>query len=462
VRWRTIADTLGVVKGDDVREQQRNYVLKTVEERGVRLVRLWFTDVLGNLKSFAISPAELDNALSDGMTFDGSSIDGFSRVQEADVLAVPDPDTFEILPWGDSGATEARVFCDIHHLDGSPFHGDPRQVLRRHVQAAHAEGLTFYIAPDIEFFYFEQPQPGQPPRPLDAGGYFDLTTRDASGDLRKQTIRKLEQLGIPVEYSFHEDSPSQQEIDLRHTDALTMADSVMTFRLVVREVAASQGVYATFMPKPLEGVQGSGMHTHLSLFRGDDNAFHDPDDPYNLSPLAKSFMAGLLVHAAEITAITNPTVNSYKRLVPGFEAPVHVSWARNNRSGLIRVPIPKKGNPTATRIEYRSPDPTCNPYLAFSLMLAAGMRGVARGYELPVEADANLFELDDAQLAKLGVTQLPQSLADSLRAMEESELVREALGEHIFEWFLRNKRREWRDYKTHVSQFELDRYLGSL
>jgi glutamine synthetase len=263
VRWRTIADTLGVVKGDDVREQQRNYVLKTVEERGVRLVRLWFTDVLGNLKSFAISPAELDNALSDGMTFDGSSIDGFSRVQEADVLAVPDPDTFEILPWGDSGATEARVFCDIHHLDGSPFHGDPRQVLRRHVQAAHAEGLTFYIAPDIEFFYFEPPVPGQPPRPLDAGGYFDLTTRDASGDLRKQTIRKLEQLGIPVEYSFHEDSPSQQEIDLRHTDALTMADSVMTFRLVVREVAASQGVYATFMQKPLEGVQGSGMHTHL-------------------------------------------------------------------------------------------------------------------------------------------------------------------------------------------------------
>jgi glutamine synthetase len=354
------------------------------------------------------------------------------------------------------------VFCDIHHLDGTPFHGDPRQVLRRHVQAAHAEGLTFYIAPDIEFFYFEQPVPGQPPRPLDAGGYFDLTTRDASGDLRKQTIRKLEQLGIPVEYSFHEDSPSQQEIDLRHTDALTMADSVMTFRLVVREVAASQGVYATFMPKPLEGVQGSGMHTHLSLFRGDDNAFHDPDDPYNLSPLAKSFMAGLLVHAAEITAITNPTVNSYKRLVPGFEAPVHVSWARNNRSGLIRVPIPKKGNPTATRIEYRSPDPTCNPYLAFSLMLAAGMRGVAEGYELPVEADANLFELDDAQLAKLGVTQLPQSLADSLRTMEESDLVREALGEHIFEWFLRNKRREWRDYKTHVSQFELDRYLGSL
>lgn len=444
-------------------DQHRDYVLKTVTERGVRLVRLWFTDVLGNLKSFAISPAELENALSDGMTFDGSSIDGFSRVQEADVLAVPDPHTFEILPWGDpAGGAEARVFCDIHDLDGQPFAGDPRQVLRRHVQAAHAQGLTFYIAPDIEFFYFEPPRPGERPTPLDSGGYFDLTTRDASGDLRKRTIRTLEQLGIPVEYSFHEDSPSQQEIDLRHTDALTMADSVMTFRLVVREVAASQGLYATFMPKPLEGVQGSGMHTHLSLFRGDQNAFHDPDDPYNLSDLAKSFMAGLLVHAAEITAITNPTVNSYKRLVPGFEAPVHVSWARNNRSGLIRVPIPKRGNPLATRVEYRSPDPACNPYLAFSLMLAAGMRGVEQGYELPAEADANLFELDDARLSDLGVGQLPQSLADSLRVMEQSDLVREALGDHIFEWFLRNKRREWRDYKTHVSQFEIDRYLGSL
>jgi glutamine synthetase len=443
-------------------DQQRDFVMKTATERGVRLVRLWFTDVLGNLKSFAISYNELENALSDGMTFDGSSIDGFSRVQESDVLAVPDPGTFEILPWGETGATEARVFCDIHALDGTPFDGDPRQVLRRHVRDLHSRGLTFYIAPDIEFFYFAPPTPGAPPEPLDRAGYFDLTTRDATGDLRKQTIRRLEQLGIPVEYSFHEDSPSQQEIDLRHTDALTMADSVMTFRMVVREVAASQGVFASFMPKPLEGLQGSGMHTHLSLFRGDENAFHDPDDPYNLSPLAKAFMAGLLRHAAEITAITNPTVNSYKRLVPGFEAPVHVSWARNNRSGLIRVPIPKKGNPLATRIEYRSPDPSCNPYLAFSLMLAAGLRGIDEGYELPGEADANLFELDDAALGRLGVSQLPQSLADSLRVMEESELVRGALGEHIFEWFLRNKRREWRDYKTHVSQFEIDRYLGTL
>lgn len=443
-------------------EQQREYVLRSVEERGVRLIRLWFTDVLGNLKSLAISPAELDNALSDGMTFDGSSIDGFSRVQESDVLAIPDPDTYEVLPWGDPDAPEARIFCDIHHFDGTPFEGDPRQVLRRHVKAAHDKGLTFYVAPDIEFFYFDPPIDGLPPEPIDDGGFFDLTTSDVTGDLRKQTIRTLETIGIPVEYAFHEDAPGQQEIDLRHTDALTMADSVMTFRLVVREIAARNGVHATFMPKPLEGLQGSGMHLHMSLFRSDQNAFYDADDGYDLSATAKSFIAGLLRHASEITAVTNPTVNSYKRLVPFFEAPVHISWARNNRSGLIRVPITKRGNPLATRIEYRSPDATCNPYLAFSLILAAGMRGVEEGYDLPDEADANLFQIGDDVLKKLGIAQLPQSLSDALRQMEESTLVNEALGDHIHEWFLRNKRSEWRAYKTHVTAFELDRYLTSL
>ena len=443
-------------------DQQRDYVLRTVEERGVRLVRLWFTDVLGNLKSFAISPAELENALEDGMTFDGSAIDGFSRVQESDVLAMPDPNTFEVLPWGDPKSVEARVFCDIQRLDGEPFEGDSRQVLRRNLRAAREKGFTLYVAPDMEFFYFAPPEKGQAPTPLDEGGFFDLTTTDVAGTLRKETIRTLETMSIPVEYSFHEDAPSQQEIDLRHTDALTMADSVMTFRLVVKEVAAKQGVHATFMPKPLEGVQGSGMHMHFSLFSGDDNAFYSADDPYNLSPVAKQFMAGLLRHAAEITAVTNQTVNSYKRLVPGFEAPVHVSWARNNRSGLIRVPIAKRGNPNATRIEYRSPDPACNPYLAFSVILAAGLKGITEGYELPDEADANLFEMDDAALAKLGIDTLPQSLSDSLKVMERSELVREALGEHIFEWFLRNKRSEWRSYKTQVTQFELDRYLRAL
>jgi glutamine synthetase len=447
-------------------EQQRDYVLHIVEERGVRLVRLWFTDVLGSLKSFAISPAELENALEDGMTFDGSSIDGFGRTLESDVLAMPDANTFEVLPWGDEPkgqrATEARVFCDIHNLDGTPFEGDPRQVLRRNLQAAHERGFTFYVAPDIEFFYFSPPEKGQAPVPLDEGGFFDLTTTDVAGTLRKQTIRTLETMSIPVEYSFHEDAPSQHEIDLRHTDALTMADSIMTFRLVVKEVAASQGVHATFMPKPLEGVQGSGMHVHLSLFDGEENAFFSADDGYNLSPLAKQFMAGLLRHAAEITAITNQTVNSYKRLVPGFEAPVHVTWARNNRSGLVRVPIAKRGNPSATRIEFRSPDPACNPYLAFSVMLAAGMRGITEEYELPPEADSNLFEMSDAELAKLGIDLLPQSLSDSLRVMEQSALVHEAVGEHIFEWFLRNKRSEWRSYKTHVSAFEHDRYLRAL
>jgi glutamine synthetase len=295
--------------------QQRDYVLRTVEERGVRLIRLWFTDVLGNLKSFAISPAELENALEDGMTFDGSSIDGFSRVQESDVLAIPDPNTFVMLPWADNKAPEARVFCDIYNLDGSPFGGDPRQVLRRNLQRAQAMGLDFLIAPDMEFFYFAPPENGQPPKPLDEASFFDLTTTDVTGTLRKETIRTLETMSIPVEYSFHEDAPSQHEIDLRHTDALTMADSVMTFRLVVKEVAAAQGVHATFMPKPLEGVQGSGMHLHLSLFNNngtddsDSNAFYSPDDAYNLSDTAKKFMAGLLFHASEITAVTNQTVN---------------------------------------------------------------------------------------------------------------------------------------------------------
>src|SRR5207344_1415749 len=305
-------------------ERHQDYVMRTVEERGVRLVRLWFTDVLGQLKSFAISPVELENALEEGMSFDGSSIDGFSRVQESDVLAVPDPNTFELLPWGDPKAPEARVFCDIANLDGSPFEGDPRYVLRRNLDKGRGRQLTFYVAPDLEFFYFAPGTKGQPPQPLDEGSFFDLTTNDIAGSLRKQTIQTLETMGIPVEYSFHEDSPSQHEIDLRHTDALSMADNVMTFRLVVREAAASQGVYATFMPKPLEGVQGSGMHTHMSLFEGDENAFFEGGDPLKLSKIARAFIAGLLVHGREITAITNPTVNSYKRLIPGFEAPVYV------------------------------------------------------------------------------------------------------------------------------------------
>ena len=442
-------------------ERQQDYVLRSVEERGVRLIRLWFTDVLGQLKSFAISPAELENALEEGMTFDGSSIDGFSRVQESDVLAMPDPNSFELLPWADPHAPEARMFCDIANLDGTAFEGDPRQVLRRNLDKARERGFTFYVAPELEFFYFARNGDG-PPKPLDEGSYFDLTTSDVAGTLRKPTIQTLETMGIPVEYSFHEDSPSQHEIDLRHTDALTMADSVMTFRLVVREAALQEGLLATFMPKPMEGVQGSGMHTHMSLFEGEENAFYDAADPYKLSKAGKGFIAGLLRHAKEIAAVTNQTVNSYKRLIPGFEAPVYVSWARNNRSALVRVPVIKRGKVDSTRIEYRAPDPACNPYLAFAVVLAAGLKGIEEGYQLPPEAAANLYTMTPEELASEGIRPLPASLADAVAAMESSELVAETLGEHVFEWFIRNKRAEWADYKTQVSQFELDRYLPQL
>jgi len=442
---------------------QHEYVLRTVEERGIRFIQLWFTDILGTPKSFNIPPAELENALEEGTTFDGSAIDGFSRVQESDVLARPDPQTFQILPSRQAEMSVARVFCDILNLDGSPFEGDPRHVLRRSLEDARGRGYTFYAAPELEYFYFAgDREPGAAPRPLDSGSYFELTVADLTGDLRKRTVLTLEEMGIPVEYATHEDAPSQHEIDLRHTDALTMADTVMTARLLVKEIAQEKGVHATFMPKPLEGVQGSGMHTHFSLFEGEVNAFHDPGDPHGLSKTAKGFIAGLLRHAPEITAVTNQWVNSYKRLVMGYEAPVHVSWARNNRSALIRIPVPKGGKAEATRLEYRAPDPACNPYLAFAVILAAGMKGIDEGYELPAEAATNLYEMTPAQLASEAITSLPGSLSDALNLMEGSELVKATLGDHVFEWFLRNKQAEWQDYKTHVSRFELDRYLPRL
>ncbi len=440
-------------------EPQLDYVLRTVEERGVRFVRLWFTDVLGFLKSFAITPAELDIALEEGMTFDGSAIEGYSRVQESDMLAVPDANTFEIVPWGGDDAKTARVFCDIQHLSGQPFEGDPRQVLKRNLDRARAMGFTFYAGPEMEYFYFKS---ADKPEPLDNAGFFDLTPQDMVSELRKQTILTLEALGISVEYSFHENGPSQHEIDLRYTDALTMADNVMTFRMVVKEVAHSLGAYATFMPKPIAGAFGSGMHTHLSLFQGDTNAFHDPTDEYGLSRVGKQFVAGLLRHAPEITAITNQWVNSYKRLIVGYEAPVYVCWARNNQSALVRVPIPKRGKELSTRIEFRSPDPACNPYLAFAVMLAAGLAGVEGEYDLPPAATNNIYEMTPEERSAAGIGLLPQSLGDAIAVMAESELVAECLGEHVFEWFIRNKRQEWADYKQYVTPFEIDRYLGSL
>jgi len=451
-------------------ERQLDYVLRTVEERGVRFVRLWFTDVVGSLKSFAITPAELEVALEEGMTFDGSAIEGYTRVQESDMLARPDPNTFEIVPWRGEDAPAARIFCDIHHLDNEPFEGDPRFVLKRNLERAREKGFTFYAGPEMEFYYFKS---SDDPEPLDRASYFDLTQLDMVSELRKRTIVTLEAMGIPVEYSFHELGPSQHEIDLRYTDALTMADNVMTFRLVVKEVAQDLGCYATFMPKPIADAFGSGMHTHLSLFEGDVNAFHDPGDSHGLSKVGKCFIAGLLRHSPEITAVTNQWVNSYKRLgmaqlpgqvapIVGYEAPVYVCWARNNRTALVRLPPAKKGKESSTRIEFRSPDPACNPYLAFSVILAAGLKGVDEGYELPPEATNNIFEMTPEERAAEGIGTLPSSLADAVDLMERSELVADALGEHVFEHFVRNKRREWVDYKAQVTPWELDRYLGSL
>jgi glutamine synthetase len=441
-------------------DRQAEYVLRTVEERGVRFIRLWFTDVLGKLKSFSITPAELEVALDEGMTFDGSAIEGYTRVQESDMLARPDANTFELLPWRGSETAVARMFCDITHFDGTPFDGDPRHVLKRNLARARDHGFTFFVSPEMEYFYFRNEHE---PEPLDDGGFFDLTSQDVASELRKQTIITLEAMGIPVEYSFHENGPSQHEIDLRYNDALSMADDVMTFRLVVKEVARSLGVHATFMPKPIAGSFGSGMHTHLSLFRDDTNAFFDPDDEHGMSTVARQFIAGLLVHGREITAVTNQWTNSYKRLVTGYEAPVFVCWARNNRSALVRVPPAKPGHQgDATRLEYRAPDPACNPYLAFSVMLAAGLRGIEAGYELPGEATNNIFAMSPDERAAAGIGALPTSLDEAIEAMAGSELVAEALGDHVFEYFLRNKRAEWDEYKLQVTPWELQRFLGDL
>lgn len=447
------------MKPDNKLDAQRDYVLRTAEERRIKYIQLWFSDVLGTPKSFQITPAELENALFEGMTFDGSAIDGFSRIQESDVLAMPDPKTFAVLATDHS---IARIFCDLVNLDGTPFEGCPRNVLRRSLEKAHDKGFSFFAAPELEYFYFADSDPSHPPQPLDFGSYFELTVADFTSKLRKETVLALEESGIPVEYSQHEDAPSQHEIDLRYTDALTMADNILATRLIIKEIAAQKNVHASFMPKPLAGVQGSGMHTHFSLFSGEQNAFNDPSDPYSLSKVARGFIAGIMRHAPEFTAVTNQWVNSYKRLVAGYEAPIYVSWARNNRSALVRVPVPKGGNPDSARIEYRAPDAACNPYLTFSVILEAGLKGIEEGYELPPEANSNLYNLSISELHEQQIEFLPGNLDEAIAKMEESELVRDALGSHVFEWFIRNKRDEWAAYKTHVSQFELDNYLRAL
>jgi glutamine synthetase len=438
--------------------REAEFVLRTVEERGIRFIRLWFTDVLGFLKSFTITAQELEGAFLEGMGFDGSSIEGYARIQESDMVARPDPSTFQIIPW-QSEQGVARMFCDVHQPDGRPFDGDPRFVLKRQLERASELGFTFYVGPELEFFYFRNAEGTEF---LDRGGYFDLTPNDVGTDYRKRTVQYLEGMGIPVEYVHHEVAPSQHEIDLRYTDALTMADNVMTYRLTVKEVAQEFGVYATFMPKPVHGVNGNGMHTHQSLFRGDRNAFFDGGDEYHLSKVAKSYIAGILKHAPEITLVANQWVNSYKRLVPGYEAPVYVCWARRNRSALVRVPMYKPGKESATRIEFRSPDPACNPYLAFAAMLAAGLTGIENEYELPPEASNNIYEMTEEERRAAGIESLPEDLFEAIRTAEESKVLREALGDHVFEYLVRNKKEEWDGYKAYVTPYELERYLAIL
>ena len=442
------------------REEAKEYVLKTAKEHDVKFIRLWFTDILGILKSFAITVEELEGALEEGMGFDGSSIQGFARIDESDMVALPDPDTFQLLPWRPrEHRAVARMFADILRPGGKPFEGDPRYVLKQNLKLAADLGYTFYVGPELEYFYFRDAKGTEP---LDQGGYFDLTPLDAAIEMRKETVLQLEEMGIGVEYSHHEVAASQHEIDMRYTDALTMADNVMTYRLIVKEVAIKYGVSATFMPKPVFGINGSGMHVHQSLFKGDKNAFFDEKDPYHLSKEAKSYIAGLLKYAPEITAVCNQWVNSYKRLVPGYEAPVYLSWARRNRSDLVRVPEYRPGREKATRLEFRSPDPACNPYLAFSVMLAAGLEGIKNGYEPPAPIEENVYEMSTEERQKRGIGTLPASLLEAIQLAENSKVVREALGEHVFEAFIQNKKIEWDDYRTQVTEYELNRYLPIL
>jgi len=438
----------------------KEYVLKMAREHDVKFIRLWFTDILGILKSFAITVEELENALEQGMGFDGSSIQGFARIDESDMVARPDPDTWQLLPWRPKlHHAVARMFCDIQRPGGDPFEGDPRYVLKRNLKRAADMGYTFYVGPELEYFYFQDSKGTQG---LDEGGYFDMTPLDVAADLRRETVLTLEEMGIGVEYSHHEVAASQHEIDMRYTDALTMADNVMTYRLVVKQIALQHGVHATFMPKPVFGINGSGMHVHQSLFRGETNAFFDKGDEHYLSKVAKCYIAGLLRHAPEITAVTSQWVNSYKRLVPGYEAPVYLSWARRNRADLIRVPEYLPGREKSTRIEFRSPDPACNPYFCFSVMLAAGLEGIEKEYEVPDPVEENVYEMTEEERQRRGIGTLPASLIEAIQLTEKSEVVRKALGDHVFGAFIENKKIEWDQYSTQVTEYELKKYLPIL
>ena len=434
-------------------------VLRLVRDKNISFIQFWFTDILGLLKSFAVTPSELEEGMIEGMGFDGSSIEGFARIEESDMIAKPDPTTFQLVPWRQGERPVARLFCDILQPDGTPYPGDTRFAFKRLLARAMEKGYTFFVGPELEYFYFAD---NGEPRFLDAGGYFDSRPMDLGGDLRRETIFALQSMDIRVEYSHHEVAPSQHEIDLRYAEGLKMADMTMTYRIVVKEIARSRGVYATFMPKPVFGINGSGMHTHQSLFLGAKNAFFNPADPFHLSEIAKGYIAGLMRHAREMTAINNQWVNSYKRLVPGYEAPVYVSWARRNRSTMIRVPMYKPGKEQATRIEFRSPDPACNPYLSFAVQLAAGLAGIEGKYPIPDPFEEDIYEMKQKEREARGIQSLPGNLYEALQEVKKSTLVREALGDHIFEKFIENKEIEWDRYRTHVSRYELEKYLPIL
>ena len=444
-------------------DKQQDFVLRTIEERGIKFIRLWFTDVVGALKSVAIAPEEVEGAFAEGLGFDGSAIEGFTRSYEADMLAHPDPTTFQILPWRGEINPTARRFCDITTPDGQPSTADPRYVLKRTLEKAADRGFTFYTHPEIEFYLLKSSKFGKKgPAPVDSAGFFDNVPGGTAHDFRRRSVRMLEDLGISVEFSHHEAGPGQNEIDLRYADALTTADNIMTFRTVIKEVAIEQGVYATFMPKPMAAHPGSGMHTHMSLFEGDSNAFYDASGHYQLSKTGRQFVAGLLHHAPEITAVTNQFVNSYKRLWGGDEAPSYVTWGHNNRSALVRVPLYKPNKGQSARVEYRAIDSAANPYLAYSLLLAAGLKGIEEGYELPPEAEDNVWELSESERRALGYKALPSSLDRAVALMEESELVAETLGEQVFNYVLLNKRREWKEYRAQVTPYELESNLEML
>jgi len=431
-------------------------VRKIIRDRNVSFIQFWFVDVLGILKSFTVTPSELEEGLVEGMGFDGSSIQGFARIEESDMIAKPDPTTFQFLPWRGTERPVGRMFCDILNPDGSPYEGDPRYVLKRMLKRAAESGYTYFVGPEPEYFYFVS---NEAPRIIDQGGYFDTRPLDRGSDLRRDTIFALQDMGIQIEYSHHEVAPSQHEIDMRYDEALKMADKLVTLRMVVKEVARQHGYYATFMPKPILGENGSGLHCHQSLFRGKRNAFYDARDKYHLSEVGKYYIAGIMKHAREITAVLNQWVNSYKRLVPGFEAPVYIAWARRNRSTLVRVPMYKPGKEKATRIEFRSPDPACNPYLAFAVMLAAGLKGIEMKYPLAEPIEEDIYEFSAEKRRKKKIHELPGNLYEAISLVEKSALVREALGEHIFNKFVENKKIEWDRYRVHVSEYEIKKYL---